>query len=250
MQVKLPAIVSALHQQQLEHFCIGLVDKWSHHWFGCDIDDFSISFNQQLFASLSDLADCSYCQQGVALHYQPDLVFPALFTLAIPATLTAEQLAEKQLIAKFADTVLQDLAARFCATDPLADNAAGAEQWQLSMTLMVNCQPIALRLSAARVRCVLQQCAPEPAKATMQLVSCQQALLHEQVSVTPQLGQVNMSLKQLLSLKVGSVIPLSQPIAEPIPLQSNNKVVSMFGYLVNQHGKKALYLTGQKHEQR
>lgn len=249
MQVKLPAVVSALQQQQLESFCTGLVDKWSLHWFGCDVDDCNISVNQQLFASLAELADCCYCQQGVALHYQPDAVFQALFTQAIPAKLAAEQLAGQQLVAQFADAVLHDLASRFSADGPLTDNTAGAEQWQLSMTLIVNCQPFVLRLSAARVRCLLQQCAPANAKANMQLVSRQQALQQELVSVTPQLGQVSMSLKQLLSLKVGSVIPLSQPIAEPIPLHGNNKVVSMAGYLVNQHGNKALFLTGQKHEQ-
>lgn len=249
MQVKLPAVVSTLQQQQLEQFCTGLADKWSQHWFGCDIEDCSISLNQQLFTSLAELADCGYCRQGVALHYKPDALLPGLFTLAIPAKLAADQLAGQQLVAQFADAILHDLAGRFSGAETLADNTAGTEQWQLNMTLIVNCQPIVLRLSAARVRCLLQQCAPAHDTVNMQLVSRQQALQHEQVSVTPQLGQVSMSLKQLLSLKIGSVIPLSQPIAEPIPLHSNNKVVSMAGYLVNQQGNKALFLTGQKHEQ-
>jgi flagellar motor switch/type III secretory pathway protein FliN len=185
----------------------------------------------------------------LALHYQQKALFNAVFSLAVAGQPSAKELADLQLIQQFSGHILHDLAGRFCAGHTLPDHASGQTQWQLEMILTIARQPIVVRLSAARVKSVLTQSQGEKTNAAAVLIPQLQALHAEQIDITPNISSVVMPLKQLLNLQVGSVIKLSQPIAKPIPLSSNGKVITMAGYLVNQHGNKALYLTGNTHEQ-
>ncbi|WP_019677689.1 FliM/FliN family flagellar motor C-terminal domain-containing protein [Arsukibacterium perlucidum] len=249
MQVKLAGVMSALQQQQLEHYCTQLADGWSKHWFGCAVDDCSINFNQHLFAELPALEDCQHCNQGVALHYQPKPTFNAVFSQALMFKPQPQDEADELLVKKFAATVLADLSARYTAAPASDDTTAELDQWQVELTLMINCQPVVIRLSASLVNKLLKRCSePEVTIAKPALSQRQFAMQTALVSITPRLGPVSLPIKQLLSLQVGSVITLSQPISAPIPFYRDDKVVSITGYLVDQKGKKALYLSGAKHE--
>lgn len=249
MQHKLPAVTSREQQQQLQQYCRDIVRQWSLNWFGRELEASGFSMNQQLFCALPDKEGCVATEQGVALFYQQKAMFNAVFGLAIAGQHNAKELADLQLIQQFSAHILHDLAGRFSTGHTLPEHASGQTQWQLEMTLTLEHQPIVVRLSAARVKSVLTQSQSENVNAAAALVPHLQALHAEQIDITPNISSVEIPLKQLLNLQVGSVIKLSQPIAKPIPLSSNGKVITMAGYLVNQHGNKALYLTGNTHEQ-
>jgi len=57
----------------------------------------------------------------------------------------------------------------------------------------------------------------------------------------------SISLKQVMSLKVGHVLKLEQAIDRPMVIQINNKP-ALSGYLVKSDGKKSIYLSGEHNE--
>ena len=57
-----------------------------------------------------------------------------------------------------------------------------------------------------------------------------------------------ISLKQLMALKVGHVIKLNHAIDQPLIIQSANKSTPLQGFLVKDDGEKAVYLTGKTNE--
>ncbi|MCD1600349.1 FliM/FliN family flagellar motor switch protein [Rheinheimera aquimaris] len=249
MQVKLAAVLSARQEQTLEQYCIKRVNQWSEHWFGFPAKQCETDFNNRLFAQLPDLADCQCCHNGVALHYQSAATL-AVFLLAVPIQEQTLVTHEDDLVQQFSSSVLDDLSSRFLSDDAASGAAVEQEQWQLNLTFFVGDEQLTLRFSARWVHSVLMQLeTPDPKMPKPAVITRENALLSERITIAPRIPPVTVPLKQLLELKIGAIIKLPQPIAEPISLFSDNNIVSISGYLVNQLGNKALYLTGRQHEQ-
>lgn len=249
MQVKLAAVLSTRQQKMLEQYCIEQVNQWSEYWFGFPAKQCEVDFNNRLFAQLPDLADCQCCHNGVALHY-PSVATLAVFLLAVPIQEQTLVTHEDDLVQQFSSSVLDDLSSRFLSGDTVSGAAVELQQWQLNLAFFVGDEQLTLRFSARWVQSALMQLeTPDPKTPKPAVITRENALLPERITVAPHIPPVTVPLKQLLELKIGAIIKLPQPIAEPISLVSDNNIVSISGYLVNQLGNKALYLTGRQHEQ-
>lgn len=82
---------------------------------------------------------------------------------------------------------------------------------------------------------------------TLPNINLKQLVADAMVTLPLRLHSQAVSVRQLLSLQPGHVIPLTQQLSEPL-MVGQTGVVSLTGHLIKRDGNNAVFLTGVKHD--
>lgn len=221
--------------------------SWVKQWFvggEAKLNIASIEFTERLFSSESvavDLQDIVCCFDDCMLVFakgQSDLL------AAMTLKLDKANAADVELAEFVNDIVIADLAnaiklgsSDVCEPKEVIESVA-------KVTFELCGKPLTLYLSSLYLHRFALSQSQQLNKQKFKALSLKQLVSEQQLSMQLSMGSQPVTVAQLMSLKVGHVIPLQQKIKEPLALSAGQGQTQLKGYLVKNQGQKAVYITG------